>query len=327
MRAIVLAGGRGTRLRPLTDACPKPLLPFMGEPYLVGLLRRLQAVGCDHADVLVGPDAGPFDRLHAIGEQLGVTVGLVTEERPLDTAGATRRLLHGADDTDVLVCNGDVLTDVDYGALLAAHRDADAVATLALMEVEDTSSYGVIVTDDEGNVREFVEKPSPGTTEATTVNAGAYVIDAVAFTGFADDGPLSFEYDVFPSLLADLPLGSIRGVTLPATWQDLGTPERYRRGHALVLDGTCRWPWAPGLREVALGVAVDERAKVADSAQLRAPVVVGAGCVVHHDAVLEDVVLHDGATVGRGVELRSVIVGPDAAVAAGTPAPYGEVVV
>ncbi|CAN5873266.1 hypothetical protein BH23ACT10_BH23ACT10_36690 [soil metagenome] len=185
------------------------------------------------------------------------------------------------------------------------------------MEVEDTSSYGVVVPDADGRVRAFVEKPAPATTAAPTVHAGAYVIDAAEFDTFGGDGPLSFEYDVFPSLLANGAPGRVRGLALPATWQDLGTPERYRQGHALVLDGTCRWPMPPSVRMVAPGVAVHERATIATSAVLVPPVVVGADCSVARGAALEDVVLHDGASTGREAQVRSTIVGPAGVVADG----------
>ncbi|CAN5873261.1 hypothetical protein BH23ACT10_BH23ACT10_36680 [soil metagenome] len=132
MHALILAGGKGTRLRPLTLTCPKPLLPFMAEPYAVGLLRRLRAFDCTDVTFLVGADGTSFDGLRSAGADLGVTVRVTTEERPLDTAGAVRRLLHGRGDTGVLICNGDVLTDVDYGELVRAqprrqrHRHAGA---------------------------------------------------------------------------------------------------------------------------------------------------------------------------------------------------------
>src|SRR5690606_39212317 len=161
-----------------------------GDPYAHGLLRRLAAVGVDRVTFLVGDSAAPFDPLLKAEADLGVAIDIATEENPLDTAGAVRRAIECAD-APVSVCYGDVLTDLYLAALLAAHRDGGAVATLALTHVEDTSAFGVVVTDADGAVREFVEKPMPGTVAADTVNAGTYVLDPAAFRHFPGDGPLS----------------------------------------------------------------------------------------------------------------------------------------
>src|SRR5688572_875854 len=163
MHAVILAGGKGTRLRPLTDTRPKPLLPFAGDPFAAGLLRRLGAVGCTRATFLVGQDPRPFAPLEPLGDVLGITVRVVTEPEPLDTAGAARDLITSAGDGPFLVCNGDILTDLDYGSLVTAHTAAGATATLALTRVEDTSAFGVVALDADSNVRSFIEKPAPGT--------------------------------------------------------------------------------------------------------------------------------------------------------------------
>lgn len=313
MHAIILAGGKGTRLRPLTYTQPKPLLPFMAEPYAKGLLRRLRPVGVDRASFLIGDDAGPFEPLVAVGREVGIEVALVTEERPLDTAGAARRVLHGSGERDVLVCNGDVLTDVDYAELVKAHHDRPGTTgTLALMTVEDNSSYGVVITDEDGTIRDFVEKPEPGTVAHDTVNAGAYVLDAEVFDHFDADGPLSFEYDVFPTALRAGQ--ALQGVVPSAHWQDLGTPDRYLAGHRAVLDGTCAWPANPALEQPAPLVAVHRDADVAPGAELVGPVVVGADAVVEDDAIVENTVLHDGSRIAAGAQVTGAIIGRGAVV-------------
>jgi len=317
MRAVVLAGGRGTRLRPLTDTRPKPLVPFMGAPFAHGLLRGLAAAGVTRATFLVGADAAPFDPLVHAGPDLGVEVGVVTEAAPLDTAGAARRLLRedGAADGDpVLVCNGDILTDLDHAGLVSRHRAAGAVATIALTRVDDTSSFGVVVCDAVGRVERFVEKPPSGTLAADTVNAGTYVLAARAFDPFPEDGPLSFERAVFPGLVE---AGAVvLGVAYDAYWQDLGTPERYLAGHRAVLQGRCRWPAAPGLVPRGGLVAVHDSASVDPSAVLDAAVV-GARCVIGPRVRLVDAVLHDDVVVGEGAHVRGAILGPGVRVAAG----------
>ncbi len=247
MDALILAGGQGTRLRPLTHLTPKPLVPFMGEPYAHGLLRRLVEVGVTRATFLVGQSAEPFVPLAAAGPRLGLDVIVVAEEGPLGTAGAARRqaaLLPPGE--PVLVCNGDVLSDVDLAQLLQAHKAAQATATLHLVPVEDTTAYGVVVCDPDGRVLRFVEKPPAGAETANTINAGTYVLQPEAFAAFPGDGPLSFERAVFPGLLAAG--DALHGVATTHYWQDLGTPQRYLDGHRAVLDGRCRWPLPDGMQ-------------------------------------------------------------------------------
>jgi mannose-1-phosphate guanylyltransferase len=315
MRAVVLAGGGGTRLRPLTNTTPKPLVEFMGQPYAVGLLRRLATAGVDHLDVLVGQRSDDYTDLITAGRDLGVQVAVLTEDQPLDTAGAARRLLRGSGERDVLVCNGDILTDLDYAALVACHRRHGAVATLSLTRVGDTSSFGVIECDD-GVVARFIEKPPPGTTDADTINAGTYVLDASAFDPFPEDGPLSFERAVFPGLLVAGAL--VCGEPSTAHWQDLGTPERYRAGHRAVLEGRCAWPVAAHLDLGAGAVAVSTSAVIAEDAKLEEPVTVGADVLVGAGAHLHDAVVLRGARIGEGAIVQSAIIGPGAVVAAGT---------
>lgn len=320
MRAVILAGGRGTRLRPLTDTRPKPLVPFMGAPYAGGLLQRLKAVGVDEAVFLVGQEREPFLALTRLDPD--VDVRIVTEEKPLDTGGAARRLfLTERMDGPTLVCNGDILTDIDYDELLTAHRSAGATATLALTRVDDTSAFGVIVTDDDGVVQTFIEKPEPGTTSADTINAGTYVLAPDAFDGFPGDGPLSFERTVFPGLLD---AGrKLLGVASPAHWADLGTPRRYLDGHRAVVDGRCAWPTPLERRPHA--VAVHATAQVAAGAVLGPHAVVGARAVVGDGARITDSVLLDGAEVGARATVTGAVLGFAARVEAGATATPGTV--
>lgn len=306
MHAVILAGGKGTRLRPLTDTRPKPMLPFMGEPFALGLLRRLRQAGCARATFLVGADPTPWEPLVAAESELGLEVAIVTEDVPLDTAGAARSLLRGGTET-VLVCNGDILTDLDFTMLLRRHEEAGATATLALTRVEDTSSFGVVEIDAEGRVQRFVEKPPPGTVAADTVNAGTYVLAPSALDRFEGDGPLSFEREVFPGLLD---AGAVLlGVPSGAYWQDLGTPERYLAGHRDALEGRCDWPLAPGMRAEPGPVAVHEDAKVSAEADLGAGTVVGPGVVIGPGARVAESVLHAGARVEPEAQVRRAILG------------------
>lgn len=314
MHALVLAGGRGTRLRPLTDHRPKPLMPFMGWPFAAGLLHRLAEAGCTEATFLVGPDAQPFGPIRALGAEVGVDVALVTEETPLDTAGAARRVVRAGLEGPVVVCNGDILTDLDLRALVDRHVDAGAAATLALTRVADTSSFGVVDCGADGRVHRFVEKPPPGTLAPDTVNSGTYVLDPSAFDPFPGDGPLSFERAVFPGLLESG--ASVLGVPSDAYWLDLGTPTRYLEGHAAVLAGRCAWPSDPALQLDERPAGVHPSAAIDPGAAL-AGVVVGPECVIEAGARLCEVVLHRGARVGAEAVVEQTVLGEGAAVGAG----------
>jgi NDP-sugar pyrophosphorylase family protein len=318
MRAIVLAGGAGSRLRPLTDTRPKPLVPFCGEPFAAGLLRRLSAV-CRHVTFLVG-DAEPFDALSGVAGELAVSVDVLVERERLDTAGAARSLLTSdPPDEPVLVCNGDVLTDGDLAALVAAHRRHAATATLALTRVADPSAYGVVVTDGAGAVQAFVEKPDPGAAPADTVNAGCYVLDPRALDAFPGVGPLSFEHDVFPALVAEG--ARVHGHLDAGFWADLGTPARYLDGTAAVLTGRCRWPLAPAMRWTEPGSLARPGAHTAADADVGSGCVLGARATVGAGARLRDVVLFDDAAVGEGAVAQRLIVGEGAEVTAGAEPP------
>lgn len=319
MHAVILAGGKGTRLRPLTDTRPKPLVPFLGEAFAVGLLRRLRDAGCARATVLVGADATPWQPLVAAGASLGIPVRMETEDTPLDTAGAARRLLRRPEPDSreahrdprdgelTLVCNGDILTDLDYRELVERHEAAKATVTIALSRVEDTTSFGVVECDADGFVGRFVEKPPPGTLDADTVNAGTYVLSGDALAAFPGDGPLSFEREVFPGLLER---GAVLlGVASDAYWQDLGTPERYLAAHRDALDGRCAWPLAPGLRVEAGPAAIHESARLSPDADVGPYSVVGAEVVIGPGARVAGSVLHAGVRVGAEAQLRDVILG------------------
>ncbi len=307
--AMIVAGGQGTRLRPLTDTTPKPLLPFCGAPFLAGAIRRLAAIGVQRVMLVVGPDPAPFEILVADARSNGVSIEFVAEPAPLDTAGGVRSALHRMTGT-FLVLNGDVLTDLDLRELVATHQRRHATATLALTRVEDTSAYGVCVLD-RGRIVDFVEKPAPGTLPGQdAVNAGTYVLEPSALDAF-EAGPLSFERDVFPGLVADG--RRVEGVVSSAAWADLGTPQRFLAGQRLVLDGSVRWPSVDEFRAHPDGSLRGSGVVVAADAQLVAPV------------LLEDDVRIDGGarvgphvTVGRGAHIASHARVSDSALFAGS---------
>jgi NDP-sugar pyrophosphorylase family protein len=321
--AMIVAGGAGTRLLPLTRTTPKPLLPFCGAPFLFGVLRRLAEVGVDRVLLVVGADVAPFEPLAAAARPFGVTVEMVPEPEPLDTAGGVRSALDRVTGT-FLVLNGDILTDVDLSAAIAVHRDAAADATLVLTEVEDTSTFGVCVRDGT-RIVDFVEKPAPGTLPGQdAVNAGTYVLEPSALARFPV-GRLSFERRVFPELVASG--AHVEGWTGSGVWADLGTPGRFLEGHRFALDGELAWPTLADLPADAEGnrrgdgveidptavvhgpVLLGPGARIGPGAEVGPHVTFGAGTTVEAGARIADSVTFAGVHVGERVHASGLLAG------------------
>jgi NDP-sugar pyrophosphorylase family protein len=337
--AMIVAGGRGTRLLPLTDHVPKPMLPFCGAPFLAGLARRLGEAGIQRIGLVVGADVAPFEPLVGLLAVHRMEVTIVPEPTPLDTAGGVRAATRGLTEP-VLVLNGDVLSDLDVGALCAHHAATGAVATISLTRVPDTSAFGVCVLEGD-RITAFVEKPEPGSLPGhDTINAGAYVLAAGALDRFSE-GPLSFEREVFPTLLGS---GEhLAGHVHEGVWTDLGTPERFLAGQRLVLDGAMTWPPLADLADLGAlegrpareGVLVGRDVRVASDARLDPPVLLGdgvsvgsgaavgpyvvvaAGAHIGDGADVADSLLCDGALVAQRAVLSEALLAPRARVASG----------
>jgi mannose-1-phosphate guanylyltransferase len=329
--AMIVAGGRGTRLLPFTSVTPKPMLPFCGAPFLAGVARRLAEQGVRRILLVVGADPTPFDPLVTIMRPYGVEVTMVPEPAPLDTAGGVRLASLDVDDT-FYVLNGDILTDLDLAALVAHHRGEQAAVTIALTRVEDTSAFGVCVRD-EGRIVDFVEKPAPGTLPGQDcINAGTYLLEPGILAAFPE-GPLSFERTVFPRLLAG---GSvIAGLVAEGVWSDLGTPERLLDAQRTLLDGVMAWPPLDDLGagphreppDATAGVRMAADVELDATAVLVPPVVIGAGTTIAagarvgpHTVLAEHVridaaaqvsgsLVAAGARIGAGAVLTDALVG------------------
>ncbi len=329
--AMIVAGGKGTRLRPLTLTTPKPLLPFCGEPFLSGVIRKLASIGVERVLLVVGADTDPFESLREDAAALGVVIEVVPEPTPLDTAGGVRAALDRVTGS-FLVLNGDILTGLDLADLVARHRSSGALATLALTRVEDTSSFGVCVLEGQ-RIVDFVEKPSPGSLPGQdAVNAGSYVLEPEAMSRFPA-GALSFERTVFPDLVA---AGEhVHGVVSAAVWADLGTPERFLHGHRMVLDGAVPWPLTAepvhdtasardrsdievaGSARIAGPVLLLPGARVGEAAHVGPYVVVGGGSCIGDGARVRDSVVFDHARIGSGVVATGALIGHRADVQSG----------
>src|SRR5919201_5902881 len=231
MKAVVLVGGEGTRLRPLTETIPKPLVPLVDRPFLAQLLDRLRAAGVDEV-LLSSPYLGHRFEEFVAAWATAPRITWVAEAEPLGTAGAVANAARDVRDT-FLVCNGDILTDVDLLALVEAHRATGAVATIALTPVEDARAYGLVETDPSGRVLAFREKPADHI--PANVNAGTYVLEPGAVAEVPRGRAVSIERETFQALIASGEV--VLGAVSDAYWLDLGTPERYLRGTFDVLEG------------------------------------------------------------------------------------------
>jgi NDP-sugar pyrophosphorylase family protein len=317
VKAVILVGGEGTRLRPLTYAVPKPLLPIANVAFLERQLTWLARHGVDEVILAMGylPDA--FRSHFGAGSWRGVRLRYAVEPEPLGTAGAIRFAAEGITER-LVVCNGDVLTDLDLGAMVGFHERVGAEVTIHLVRVEDPSAFGVVPTRPDGAVEAFVEKPPAGEAPTDWVNAGTYVLEPSVLAAIPAGVPTSIERETFPALLARR--GRLFAWRQETYWLDIGTPAKYRQAQRDVLAGRLGLPPAPGAREVGAGVWAQEGAVAAPDARLVAPVLLGPGCRVGAGATVADSVVGPAVVVGAGATVRGSVL------LAGVTVPEGAVV-
>lgn len=315
-QAVILAGGEGTRLRPLTLACAKPVVPLLNRPFLAHQLALLRAHGV--TDVVLACSYRVEDVTAALGDgrALGTRLRYVVEREPLGTGGGVRNAADLVAGT-VVVLNGDVLTDADLSAMRAVHEARGAHTTILLARVPDPSAYGLVETDAGGRLLRFREKPGPGEPRTTdTINAGIYLIDAELLRRMPAGRAVSIEREFFPALVADgVPC---YGWLPPAAyWRDIGSPAAYREAQMDLLDGRVRTPLTPE-GDGAVGRCIDASARVAPGARVAAPVVVGAAVVVETDArVGPRAVVGDRCRIGAGAAVEGAVVWADVDVGPG----------
>jgi mannose-1-phosphate guanylyltransferase len=303
MKAVVLVGGEGTRLRPLTETIPKPLIPFMNRPFLHQVLDHLAAHGVNET-ILSSPYLEEGFRGFLESRRGDPAVTWITEKEPLGTSGAVAGALDHLDET-FLVLNGDILTDLDLTALIKFHRRQGAIGTIALTRVADARPFGLVETEDDGRILAFREKPTelvPG-----TVNAGTYVLEPRALAEVPRGVMVSIERETFPGLIeAGEPLFAFPS---DCYWRDLGTPEAYLQAHFDALEGKMGGHHARPL--------LGEGAEVAPDAVVGSMAVLGNGSAVASGASVDRSVLHEGASVGEGAVVELSVLGSRAQVGAG----------
>lgn len=312
MLAVILIGGLGTRLRPLTCDTPKPLLPILNKPFLHYQFQALKAHGVREIVLCTSYRASDFRRAFGTGRSLGLKLSFVHEREPLGTGGALKNaesLVAGKG--PVLAMNGDVLNGLDLSAFLRFHRARRGDLSIALTRVKDPTQYGLVKADPDGRIREFLEKPSSDEIESNTINAGTYVFDPSVLRLIPPGTPYSLERNLFPQLASQ---GRVFGYVMSGYWIDIGTIGKYLQAHHDILSG--RAPFKPrGLREAAPGpdagrAVLGPGTVVGKGVRFAGHVCVGPRCRIGRGAWLEDCVVLAGTSLGPGARLERCVVGP-----------------
>jgi mannose-1-phosphate guanylyltransferase len=308
--AVILVGGMGTRLRPLTLSAPKPMLPTAGVPFLTHMIGRIRDAGITHIVLGTSYRAEVFQSYFGDGSAFGVELEYVVETEPLGTGGGIRNVASHLRGENVMIFNGDVLSGCDLRTLLATHTDTGADVTLYLTKVEDPRAFGCVPTDADDRVTAFLEKdPNPATDQ---INAGTYVFRRAVVESIPAGRPVSVEHETFPGLLES---GAYIAAHVDSSyWRDLGRPADFVAGSADLVRGLAPSPALPGPIGAALVLA---GAIVDDSATLIGGTTVGASCSIGPDAELDGAVLFDGAAVGAGATVRRSVLGFGAEVGEG----------
>ena len=328
MQAVILVGGEGTRLRPLTSTVPKPVVPLVDRPFISFMLEWLGRHGIDDVVMSCGFLATSVRNVLGDGSALGLRLRFVEEPEPRGTAGALK-FAEPMLDQRFLMLNGDVLTDLDVTLQIAQHERTGAKATLALVPVEDPTAYGLVHLHEDASVKDFVEKPSPDQIDTNMISAGAYVLERSVLDVIPPDKNVSIERGVWPLLVGD----GLYGYASDSYWLDIGTPERYLQGTFDIIEGNVKTAVQDRLGSTYL--AVDEQRRGGRSrdparpwssvavASPRGPtsgslVVLGQGVEVGAGTTVERAVVLTGAEIGPGCVLRDCIVAAGCRVGAGT---------
>ena len=312
--AVLLVGGQGTRLRPLTINTPKPMLPVAGVPFTVHQITRARDAGVTRIVLGTSYKADVF-KAFIEGNDLGIEIVIATEDEPLGTGGAIRHALEhltsGPDDP-VLIFNGDVLSGLDIAGLVASHRSSDSDVTLYLTPVDDPRAYGLVPTDADGRVTQFLEKPqTPEEIVTDQINAGCYVFRRSVIDSIPSGRPVSVERETFPGLLASG--ARVGGVVDRGYWLDLGTPLSFVRGSCDLVLGLAPSPAVPATGD---SLVLDGAAVAAD-ARLTGGSTIGAQASVGSGSSIEGAVVFDRAVVGAGTRISNSIIGEGAVIGEG----------
>jgi len=321
MKAILLAGGKGTRLRPLTIHTPKPIVPIFDRPFLhyqLDLLKKVPEI--DEVILSLNYQPRRIEEMFGDGGESGIGIRYVVEPAPLGTGGAIRYAGETLRES-VVVFNGDVLTEVDLGAVIALHRERKAKATIVLTPVDNPTAYGLVETDPDGNIQRFLEKPKPDEITCDTINAGIYILEPDTFDRIPKDTPWSIERSFFPSLIERKE--TFVGYIYRGYWIDIGTPEKYTQVHRDIMDGRFHSAAFGNGKSVVVSPQarveegailegpcfVDEGAVVRTGARVGAYSVIGRQCYLEEHAVVEQSIVWSGTRVAQEAIVRRSILG------------------
>jgi len=327
MQAVILVGGQGTRLRPLTSNVPKPVVQLVDRPFIAYMLEWLRGHGVEDVIMSCGFLADGVRSVLGDGSQMGIRLRFIEESEPRGTAGALK-LAEPLLDERFLMLNGDVLTDIDLTAQIAQHESSGAKATLALVPVADPSAYGLVILRDDRSVSEFIEKPSSDTVDGNLISAGAYVLEREILELVPADRNVSIEREVWPRLIDH----GLYGFPSESYWLDIGTPARYLQGTFDILSGNVTTAVCERLGDDWLAVdeaaqaagrvvppaLIERGAQVAQSAHVGSLVVLGQDVVVGPGSTVERSVLLAGTRIGAECELRDCIIAAGCTVGDGT---------
>ncbi|NJP06705.1 MAG: NDP-sugar synthase [Chloroflexaceae bacterium] len=339
MKAVILVGGLGTRLRPLTCNTPKPMIPLANRPFIEHMLLRLQEQGIEEVILAVRYLADQFRETLGDGSRLGLRVHVMEEAEPMGTAGAVKNVEHMLDG-DTFIFNGDILTDLDLRAMLAFHQSKGSKTTIALTPVDDPTQFGLVEMNTENRVQRFLEKPRAEDVRTNLINAGTYIIHADMFRYVPPNQHYMFERGLFPVLLQTG--DPMFGYPTRNYWTDIGRPHNYLEVNHDILIGRIQVPF-PG-REVRNRIWIDGETQIDDDVQLVGPLVIGAGvhiarganiigptvigarCHIGPNVTIEDAVLWEENRLEEGVSLRRCVLGRGNTVKSGTVITDGAIV-
>ena len=303
MKAVILVGGLGTRLRPLTCNTPKPMLPLMGTPFIEWMLTNLRDQGIDEAILAVQYLADRFRDTLGDGSRLGMKVHIIEEPEPRGTAGAVKHVAHLLDDT-TFIFNGDVMTDLDLRAMLAYHRQRQSELTIALTPVEDPTAFGLVETTEAGRITRFLEKPRPEEVTTNMINAGTYIMEPHLLDYIPAGQHYMFERGLFPTALQNN--HPMFGFASDAYWTDIGKPQTYLDVHHDILNGKVRFalPGTQAQDQLWQG----QHVSIAASAQIHGTVVLGDGVVIGENVIITGpTIIGAHSVIGAGSQIRASV--------------------
>jgi len=322
MKAVILLGGFGTRLRPFTCETPKPLLPILNQPFITYQLNLIKKFGINEVTFCLSYKADQFNKYIGNGSKFGVKVNYVYEEKPLGTGGAIKNAQKFINETTVIF-NGDILTDINLAELMKFHKKKNALLTISLIRVKDPTIYGLVETDRDSRIGKFLEKPSWDEVTCNTINGGIYVFEPEVLEELPENINYSVERGLFPHLLElERP---VYGYASSPYWLDIGTTEKYAQAHFDILGSEVQIP-VPG-RQIKKNIWADKTVAISDNASFDGKIVIGSNttigefaqvsglvsigknCRIKKGAQIKDSVILDNTTIGEGAKIEKALIG------------------